>query len=170
MMLLSLCACSGDGDTTNNTSDNVSESEFQQSELTSSSETSEKQVDLGGIKKTIISELKIEEPMDIDTSKLTDLYGIEAADVAESACFITSNGTFPEEVIMIKAKDDAAQKRIVQLLETRIDDVKIQSESYDPDNYAIAQKCKVITQGEYVAMFISASHEKMESIFIQSLN
>ncbi len=169
-MLFGLCACSGDGnDTTNeNTSESTSENT---SETTSEpiSETGIKEIDISAIKEKIITDLKIEDAMDIATDRLSDLYGIDSNDVEESACFITSNGAFPEEVIMIKAKDSDAQKRIAQLLETRIEDVKVQSESYDAENYAIAQKCKVITNGNFAAMFISASHEQMEKIFAQSI-
>lgn len=191
IMLFSLCACSGNGgDTTQppESTSNNSEDKTQAPESTSNSEdktqapesTSKKdettseptkaEIDLSDIKEKIIAELEIKNSMSIDTDKLSDLYGIDSADVEKSACFITSNGTFPEEVIMIKAKDAAAQKRIVELLKVRIDDVKIQSQSYDAENYAIAQKCKVITNGDYVAMFISALHEKMESIFTQSIS
>lgn len=172
MMLLCLCACSGDNENTTNapesTSENTSEST---SENTSenTNETGIEEIDLSDIKEKIIDELKIEGAMDIATDRLSDLYGIDSSDVEESSCFITSNGSFPEEVIMIKAKDSDAQKRIADLLETRIDDVKVQSESYDPENYAIAQKCKVITNGNYLVMFISALHEQMEKIFAQSI-
>ncbi|MGN0464543.1 MAG: DUF4358 domain-containing protein [Acutalibacteraceae bacterium] len=167
LMLISLCAC---GNKTDN-GESTKAPDSSTSEPTSSSEpaSSAKDIDLSEIKERIIKEVNVEEPMSITTEKLNELYGIEADDVAQSACFVTSNGTFPEEAIMIKAKDSAAKQRIADLLNTRIEDVKVQSESYDADNYAIAQKCKVIRQGDYIAMFISASHEKMESIFSEAV-
>ncbi len=166
LMLVSLCACTGDGEQTDNTS-----SSPESTSSTNEPESSEvqKEIKLSDIKEKIISETNAENPIDVTSERLTELYGIESADVAESACFVTSNGTFPEEVIMIKSKGDDAQKRIAELLEARIADVKVQSENYDAENYALAQKCKVITEGDYVAMFISAQHEKMESIFFESV-
>ena len=167
LMIFSFCACSGGN--SNEASDKPSNGASDSSSEPSSSEAQPKTVDLAAIKDKIIADVKIEEPMTVDSDKLTELYGIAAEDISESACFVTSSGTFPEEAIMIKAKDDAAKGRIVELLNARIDDVKVQSESYDADNYALAQKCKVITEGEYIAMFISASHEKMETIFTEAV-
>ncbi len=167
LMLLSLCACSGSGDNGNTPSDKPSDNTSSSSEPSSAPQ--DKTVDLAAIKDKIISDVKVEDPMAVDSDKLTELYGIAAEDISESACFVTSSGTFPEEAIMIKAKDDAAKGRIVDLLNARIDDVKVQSESYDAENYALAQKCKVITEGDYIAMFISASHEKMENIFTEAV-
>lgn len=167
LMLLTLCACSGSGDNGNTPSDKPSDNTSSSSEPSSAPQ--DKTVDLAAIKNMIISDVKVEDPMAVDSDKLTELYGIAAEDISESACFVTSSGTFPEEAIMIKAKDDAAKGRIVDLLNARIDDVKVQSESYDAENYALAQKCKVITEGDYIAMFISASHEKMENIFTEAV-
>ena len=168
LMLLTLCACSDSGDNGNTPSDKPSDNTSSSSEP-SSSAPQDKTVDLAAIKDKIISDVKVEDPMTVDSDKLTELYGIAAEDISESACFVTSSGTFPEEAIMIKAKDDAAKGRIVELLNARIDDVKVQSESYDAENYALAQKCKVIIEGDYIAMFISASHEKMENIFTEAV-
>lgn len=167
LMLLTLCACSGSGDNGNTPSDKPSDNTSSSSEPSNAPQ--DKTVDLAAIKDKIISDVKVEDPMAVDSDKLTELYGIAAEDISESACFVTSSGTFPEEAIMIKAKDDAAKGRIVDLLNARIDDVKVQSESYDAENYALAQKCKVITEGDYIAMFISASHEKMENIFTEAV-
>lgn len=162
-LLVAFCACTGETDVDSN-STNPPESSSSTS-TTEASSAPEKEVKLSDIKEKIIADTKAENPIDVSTDRLTELYGIEAADVVESACFVTSNGTFPEEVIMIKSKDADAQKRIVELLQARIDDVKVQSENYDAENYALAQKCKVTTEGDYVAMFISAQHETMKAIF-----
>lgn len=125
--------------------------------------------DLGTIKKTIISTLKISDSMDISQARLNDLYGIDSKDIASSACFITVSGSFPEEAIMLEASSSQAKGRIVNLLNSRLADVKVQSESYDEENYALAQSCKVISKGNYVALFISASHSEMEKIFLATV-
>ena len=124
-----------------------------------------KDIDNAAVKTQIISDLSIEGAMDIGTDRLLDLYGIEAADVSESACYVTMDGVFPEEVIMVKAADDAAASRIKEKLENRLAEVKTQSANYDAENFALANECKVLTNGNYVAMFLSAKHADMEKIF-----
>lgn len=75
------------------------------------------------------------------------------------------DGVFPDEIVMIKATDADAAKRIEEKLNKRLEEVKVQSESYDAENYALAQECKVIKEGNYVALFLSAKHADMEKIF-----
>ena len=103
--------------------------------------------------------------MPLPKERLTDLYGIAQADIASAGCFITVNGSFPEEAIMIEAKDSGAQSRIVSALNTRLADVMVQAQNYDAENYALAKQCKVITAGNYVALFVSPQHATMESVF-----
>ncbi len=124
-----------------------------------------KTVDLSALSNQIISKAGVEGAMPLPQDRLTDLYGIAQSDIASAGCFITVNGSFPEEAIMIEAKDSAAQSRIVSALNTRLADVMVQAENYDAENYALAKQCKVITAGNYVALFVSPQHAAMESVF-----
>ncbi len=140
VMIFALCACTGDSNA--NTA-----------------------VDIVFVKEQIISELKMDGTMDIDSSRLLDLYGIEEAWIADSQCFVTMDGVFPDEVIMVRATDKTAVSQIEEKLTARLNEVKVQSQSYDPENYAIAQECKVITDDTVVALFLSPDHQVMEKIF-----
>ena len=124
-----------------------------------------KTVDLSALSNQIISKAGVEGAMPLPKERLTDLYGIAQADIASAGCFITVNGSFPEEAIMIEAKDSGAQSRIVSALNTRLADVMVQAQNYDAENYALAKQCKVITAGNYVALFVSPQHAAMESVF-----
>lgn len=124
-------------------------------------------IDIKGIKDTIISELSIEGAYDMDEAMLLNMYGIEEAWVEECACFTTMDGVFPDEIIMVKAADKDAADKVQEKLNTRLEAVLTQSQNYDAENYAIAQKCKVIREGQVVALFISANHETMQEIFMR---
>lgn len=151
-LAVSLSACGKGTEKTDNSSADTSAQEC-------------KTVNLTELKNNIIAQTGITDAMDIPTESLGDLYGIDAADVVSSACCSTLDGTFPVEILMIEAKDSAASEKIVAALNTRLDDVKTQSQNYDAENYALAQTCKILTQGNYVALFIAAEHEKMETMF-----
>jgi cytoskeletal protein RodZ len=126
-------------------------------------------VDLSALSKKIISSAGVEGAMPLPKERLTDLYGIAQSDVASAGCFITMNGSFPEEAVMVEAKDSAAKGRIVSALNTRLADVLVQAENYDAENYALAKQCKVITKGNYVALFVSPKHAAMESAFLAAV-
>ena len=124
-----------------------------------------KVIDIAKVKSDIVSQLSIADPMDVQADRLMDLYGIEAKDVKTAACFVTMDGVFPDEIIMVEAADASAASRVAEKLESRLTEVKNQSASYDAENYALAQKCKVTKTGNYVTLFISAKHEEMQKIF-----
>ena len=122
-------------------------------------------VDLALIKDNIIKSVQIKDPIMVETSRLKNLYGIEETSVKQSACFVTMDGVFPAEIIMIEAKDSANAEKIAELLENRLNEVKIQSQSYDPENYKLAQQCTVDINGNYVTMFLTAEHREMKNIY-----
>ncbi len=122
-------------------------------------------VDIETVKETIISELSITDARSLDSSRLLDLYGIKEEDVTASACFVTMNAIFPDEVIMVNAVNKDKAQEIAEMLQTHLDAVKVQSQSYDAENYAIAQKCEVMTEGLTVALFLSPDQEAMVEIF-----
>ncbi len=124
-----------------------------------------KDMDIQAVKEQIIAQLKVEGAMDLAKERLLALYGIEEADIADSACYVTMDGVFPDEIIIVKAADSDAAKRVREKLSSRLEEIKVQSQSYDPENYAIAQECRVLQSGKTIALFMSPNHKAMEEIF-----
>ena len=146
IMILSFASCGGAGDSADKTE-------------------APKTIDLGAIKSEMITQFNIELPIELDNDKLLNQYGIAAQTVKASGSFIVLTGIFPAEIVMIEAVDEAAAKEIAGKLQTRLDDLKIQSQSYDAESYAIAQGCSVLTNGNYVAMFFSEHGAEMETLY-----
>ena len=102
--------------------------------------------------------------MPIETESLNTLYGIDASVIKQSASFVTMAGTFPHEVIMIEAIDKEAVKVIEEALGKKLDEVMVQSKSYDAENYKLAQQCKVIVKGNFVTLLLSPDHAQIQTI------
>ena len=124
-----------------------------------------KTMDIDAVKAQIMTDVKPVDPLDLPTDRLTELYGINAADVKKSACFITMGGSFPDEVVIVEAVDASAADRIAVKLQQRLDDVTNQAQNYDADQFALLKKCKVQKIGNYLALFISAENAAMQEIF-----
>ena len=120
---------------------------------------------IGAIKNEMITKFNVADSVDFSTDLLLNMYGIKAEDIAEVAGYMTLTGVFPEEVIMIKASDEEAKAAVISALENRIAEVRVQSQNYDAENYALAQKCSVKNDGLYVTMFLSPNVEEMTSMF-----
>lgn len=125
----------------------------------------EGEVLLSDVRKEILAKCEIKDSMDIETEALSRLYGIEGSDVKQSASFVTMSGTFPHEVIMIEAVDTSAADEIAALLENRVSEVRIQSQSYDAKNYALALECKVYKNKNFVSLFLSPDHQKITEVY-----
>lgn len=123
-------------------------------------------VDLTALRDQIIADCGITDTMNMEADALASQYGIDAAQMAASAAFSASSGAaFAQEVVMIQAVDESAAADIAGKLEARLANIAEQAASYDPDSLALAEKCKVVTQGVYVGMFFSNEYDAMVSAF-----
>ena len=125
-------------------------------------------IDIQAVKKDIIEKVKIENSMDLGKERLLALYGIEEADVKDSACFMTMGGTFADEIILVKANDKDAADRVEACLDAKLEQVLNQSKNYSPEDYAIYQEIKVLREGDTLALFIHKEHKAMQEIFENS--
>lgn len=122
-------------------------------------------VNLEAVKNAIITIVGVTDPLDVPTSRLSSLYGIDASLVKQSACFVTIEGAFPDEIVMIEAVNEDAASSIKSLLNNRLAEVKEQSKSYDAENYALAQQCSVDKKDLFVTMFLTPQHANMKVIY-----
>ena len=58
---------------------------------------------------------------------------------------------------------------MAEKLENRLSAIAEQAASYDPDSLALAEKCKVVTDGVYVGMFFSSHYDDMVAAFQAAL-
>lgn len=122
-------------------------------------------VDLTEVRSAMITAQETNEAYLLETDALKDLYGIDAEDVQQSASYATMAGTFPDEIVLVQAVDEKAAERVKTCLETRLEEVKVQSQAYDPENYAAAQACSVSVDGTYVALILSPQQESLRSVY-----
>ncbi len=119
---------------------------------------------LANVQKEMLSTLNITEYSDISSERLLDLYGIDAADIAQSASFTIMSGAYPYEVVMVQAPDEAAAGRVSEKLQARLTELQNQYKDYDAESYKMAQECTVNADGLVVSLFLSPDHDKMHEI------
>ena len=164
-MVMSLVACSsGDAEETT-TEAPATESATVAESAPAESEAAADNSALGALKTKMVSEFGIKDPINLDNGKLLDQYGITEDTIASQSSMIVMTGVFPAEIIMVEAVDEAAAKDIEAKLQSRLDGLKQQSQSYDAESYAIASACEVEVEGNYVALFFSEHNEGMVSMF-----
>ena len=99
------------------------------------------------------------------TDKLELYYGIDPADVKEFAAEVAKNSaTEIDEVVLVKAVDANAAKRVAQKLELRLQSQKDLCASYSADLLAVADKCSVRTQDVLVSLIITEKFDEAVKI------
>ena len=121
---------------------------------------------ISDIYQDIKSQVELTDMLEIDTPELLlKRYGIASEDVAEFAACVKSDGIDQEEIILIKATDDAAAGRVKEKLDTRYEAKLAQNKDYNPEQYAIIEKCSVDQDGLYVSMIVSPNAETIKKIY-----
>lgn len=100
-----------------------------------------------------------------DEMTMMDFLGIDVADCTQYKVAICAEGMRSDEVWLIEAKDAAALENLQQLAQTRIEAKKDETVSYAPDQYVVVEKAVVLTQGNYLALFISPDVDALKAGF-----
>jgi len=122
-------------------------------------------VKLSTVRSEIKAVLSVNDAADLEADSISGLYGIDSADIKDAAGFVVMAGTFPHEVVMIEAKDASAADRIQNMLSAKHQSFVEQSKGYDAENYALAQKCKVVRKGNQLSMFLTPDFETMQNVY-----
>lgn len=166
-------AASADADTTADAAreggNTASAAESAAPQAETSSDDSLDGTGLAAVRDQIITSLQITDYAEMDNGRLLDVYGIEEADLTQSASFVIMSGAYPYEIVLVEAVDDAAAGRIAEKLQARLDEVRNQYKDYDAEAYAMAQKCSVDTDGLTVSLFLSPERDTMRKILTDAL-
>lgn len=120
-----------------------------------------KDVDLKNVLQTINSEYKIDSTTEIaDKTRLKSLYQIDEADVESFAAEIDEQGM--TEIILIKAVDADAAKRVSDKLQIRLNSKRSLAASYDAETLDLVKKCEVSTNDNvYVRLIVAENVDDM---------
>ncbi len=124
-------------------------------------------VDLETVCQAMIDKIGATDHLPLDASAFESLYGIEPATLAQGVGFVTMAGVFPDEVVLLEAVDESAAAAAAEKLQNRLDEVMVQAETYDPDSYAKAKTCEVVTDGCFVRLLLSPKQSELAEVYAQ---
>jgi len=82
---------------------------------------------------------------------------------------ICGEGLKADELWLIQAADEAALERIEVLAQSRKTAKMDETSFYSPDQYAICEDGRIVTEGLYMAFIVSPEAEAMEKAFIEAV-
>ena len=106
--------------------------------------------------------------MDEDT--MLNFCGIRAEDCVQVVAAICADGLITDEVWLIEARDAEALENLKKLAETRLQMKGEESITYSPEQYAVVQEAKILTDGMYMALIVSPDVDTLAEIFQNSIH
>lgn len=132
-----------------------------------SGESSAKDVDLAALYESIVPSLP--DMMVMDENIRLNLLGINSEDCTEVITAVAAVGLQADEIWLIEAKDADALERISALAESRIEAKKEETSFYSPDQFAICEDGRIVTEGLCIAFIVSPNADSIESAFKEAL-
>lgn len=112
-------------------------------------------------------EVALLDMIDVGGEYLEALTGISSEYYDEAVCLQLAEGTAPDEIIIIQAKDEAAAQEIQQKLENRLDYKRQSTEQYFTEYQPMVQAGVVRLDGLVVSLIVSDQVDEIIDVFIQ---
>ncbi len=183
LLMLALAACGGNSEepaetestevteTTEEPAETTEEAAEPAEEVEEAAETVAETSDLMALANQMIQEAGITDAIPVSAEALTNVYGLDPAQIVAAAGYnAASGGAFPQEIVLVQASSADNAAAVAQAFTNRLSDIAAQAESYDPDSLALAQKCSVVTNGDYVGLFFSEHYDQFVDLFQNGLN
>ena len=114
----------------------------------------------------VLSEFALgEEMMPLTEEDLSDIYGIEAEDVAQFAAAVNSTGIKADEIVLVEAVDAEAAARVKEALDNRFQSKLNELDNYLPEEYAVTKACSVESEGNFVAMIVAPNAADLVKLY-----
>ena len=96
---------------------------------------------------------------------IPDFYAIFPEQYNDAVFMMCADSLKADEIVIVRAIDENASKRIDELLKLRLSDKADAARVYSPEQYAIINNCTVIQDGLWVAMIVSPDESQLVGIF-----
>ncbi len=98
-----------------------------------------------------------------------NMLGIKDEDCKQVYTYICGEGLKADEVWLIEAVDEAALERIEGLAQSRKTAKMDETSFYSPDQFAICEDGRIISEGLYLALIVSPEADALEKIFLEAV-
>lgn len=159
-LVLAVLLCSGCTDKTQTTTSDAVQ--------TSKPETTAKSID--EIYQEITKAVTLQSPACMDEDFISNYYGIDTKTLSEYVFSMSEDAAQAETIIIMKAAQTEDLEGLSGCLQTVVEEKKNEMENYIPEQFAIVEKSKVQTKGNYVWLVISENAESITDIIENSLS
>ena len=103
--------------------------------------------------------------MVMDEDVRLNLLGVKAEDCSQAICAIAAVGLQADEIWLIEAANADSLENLRALAENRLNAKKEETSFYSPDQFAICEDGRILTEGNYLAFIVSPEADSLEAAF-----
>ena len=107
--------------------------------------------------------------LNLSETDMSDIYGIEAADMKQFAAAANNSGIKADEIVLVEAVDADAAGRVKQALDNRFQSKLNELENYLPEEYAVVKACSVEISGNFVSMIVAPNAADLVKLYNSSV-
>lgn len=133
----------------------------------SSAEAPAKTVELQGVYDSFSASLP--DMLVLDDAMRLNLMGVKAEDCKQVICAVVAFSLQADEIWLIEAADQESLDTIKTLAENRLRAKMEETSFYSPDQYAICEDGRIITEGLYLAFIVSPDADTYEAAFKEAM-
>ena len=137
--------------------------------LTGCGGSAPKNLDLNAFYDRLSEEFTLPDMMELSDKKMENYYGLRPDACRQLLARLNRDGQSVDEIWLIEANGTAEAEEIASLAEFRVEQVCRETESYSPEQYAVAKEAQIVSDGSYVALFISPDAKAMAELFQKNL-
>ncbi len=100
----------------------------------------------------------------LSDKRMLDHCGIDAASTPQAIVLVSRDGMLCDEIWLTESADEEAAGKIQAAAETRTAQLCRELKDYLPEQYAVAEKARIVRKGTVTALFIGPEAETMEKI------
>lgn len=124
-------------------------------------------VDLAALYESLTE--KMPEMLSMDEAMRLNMLGISDGDCHQVMTAICAEGLRSDELWLIEAADEAALEKIIGLAQARKTAKMDETSFYSPDQYAVCEDGRILSQGLYMAFIVSPEAESFEKAFEEAM-
>ncbi len=113
----------------------------------------------------ISESVEIGEMYDLTDEMLEDVIGITSDLYVEAVYMNYGTGISPEEIVIVKAKDEASAQAVKEKLEKRLAYIKKSAENYLIEEMPIIEKAFILHNGLTLSLIVSSRSDEIKELF-----
>ena len=100
----------------------------------------------------------------LSPERVAKLYGIDTAACPQAIFATVENGLRIDEIWLVEAESEESAGKIEEIALGRVEQLKRETENSLPDQYAVAEKARVLRRGNVVALLVSPEAEALAAL------